>query len=469
MSSRVVLFASLVLALGAGLALYLIAADEGVERAVRSAGKSGGQAKSTESSRATADEGDESEDNPEEGAPAPLRSIDEILASLEAGSGGAENLVRRDLRHLRAVLANLRGAVDRSTRRRVARLLITLEPEWRAHAGTVVGELQPDPDTVNELLQMLRADGIEASTRRGVLNALSGMPAEAATQPLLELIEKDHPQSPNIVTAVARIGEPDAMHTMVAWLDRPISPATRLQIEKALTLEAGEAALDEAMSKLRTASADKRLSLLLVVSRIGGKQYSEAVRRALAMSLQPKSREAAIRALGTIGDPEAGRILWILAQSEDPEEARLATRSLARIRSRETLDVLITEASAMPSAPLRAILEAGASIRRPGPALLDLADRQLTAEDKQSRVAAITVAGASRDPRYIPALGNLYEKRRDRATREAILGALWDMQQREATRTALVLLETTPAGKLRDLNLKRFKSRAGLRPEDAPR
>jgi len=33
----------------------------------------------------------------------------------------------------------------------------------------------------------------------------------------------------------------------------------------------------------------------------------------------------------------------------------------------------------------------------------------------------------------------------------------------------LVLLETTPAGKLRDLNLKRFKSRAGLRPEDAPR
>jgi len=387
------------------------------------------------------------------------RNMDKILDSLESGSDGSPARVRLDLSQLRNLLASVRGVVDRPTRQRLVRLLITIDPRWAGYAGTVVGELQPEPDTIRDLLKILKSADYTTLTHRGVLNALWGMPAEDASGELLSLLGTGREEEGQIVKAIGHIGVPESMHDLVDWLDREINDKTRIQIEKALTSPAGAEALKQATENLASASPQRQLSILRVVSRIGGEEHSQALRALLAHNLDSETRRTAIRALGAMGDEESGRTLWQLSRSGSTSDKRDAARAMSRIKDRSTIEALLAEADYLDLGTKRALLEAGSTMRRPGPQLVELAESELMSKDRQVRLSAIAVVGESRQDRLLDKLIHTFKERKDKQTREAVMEALLVVKTREATRLGLVTLGSSGDAALRRAYLKLFEDR----------
>ena len=135
--------------------------------------------------------------------------------------------------------------------------------------------------------------------------------------------------------------------------------------------------------------------------------HAEAIRELLADEPEALVRQAAIKALGHIGDPESGAVLLELTQSSNPSERNQAINAIHSIKEAETVAALAKDWSSLSDDAQFAVIGAAARLPRPNEDLVTIARDSVNHPNIRVRSSAIRVLGASKNEKHVELLGSV--------------------------------------------------------------
>jgi tetratricopeptide (TPR) repeat protein len=234
-------------------------------------------------------------------------------------------------------------------------------------------------DVLERLLPALYRDPAADATRARL--------GRAALRPLLDLIIGAEVPDRKAVELLGLLGNADAAPALA----RVAAPAASTRPSAA------------ARGTAPMAAAEARQAALVALGRLGDPRGVASLAEAAGSGPLP-ARAAAVWSLGRIADPRATGILWRAVEDPRPEIAALACLGLGRHADARAVTLLGRVASdgarpvAVRSAAALGLGRAGGA--QAGAALLDLLD---TGDEGLTRAAALALAW-TRDPRALPAL-----------------------------------------------------------------
>lgn len=201
------------------------------------------------------------------------------------------------------------------------------DPEVRANVAAAFADM--GQEQAIPLLEDLLCDG-EAQVRYEAALALAALGQSQGAAVLIDALA-DHDAAPQAVRALALLREPSALDPIRSlakrWLIPPTLKAQATAAWTALDSEGGWPELEPWLS------ARRREPRAMAIYACGEYQLPVAVPLLVSISNDPNNpdRDAAVRALGQIGDPRAKRVLSRLSDASDPELAADAREALERI------------------------------------------------------------------------------------------------------------------------------------------
>ncbi|MHC4940582.1 MAG: HEAT repeat domain-containing protein [Planctomycetota bacterium] len=348
-----------------------------------------------------------------------------------------------------------------ATRNQLVEMIDTVEPKWRALIGSTLGNLRGDVETASILMGKLEQRPDNVYTRRALLTAITNMEVPEVLPRLSKMLGSSYDEEHLIARAIGRIGGEKAMDTLIAYLEKDaINPSTAREIERVLGAGGDPNILAKVEKGLSSTSARKRISMLNVLGAARKTENGPAIRELLKSEADPRVRQAAIRALGHIGDPESGAVLLELAERGEPAQRSYAINAIHTIKDPKTISALAKEWNRLPDNARYAVIGAAARLRSPTPDLVRIASDNLGDSNERVRNAAATVLGATRSEKHVDALAGYLRSAKTARERSVALRALERIGTEKAAEEVLNSLGTMPERQQESVRLRFERIRA---------
>ncbi|MHC4955003.1 MAG: HEAT repeat domain-containing protein [Planctomycetota bacterium] len=307
---------------------------------------------------------------------------------------------------LQKIVRRLGHRLPQQTRSELVGMIDTVDPKWRRLIGATLGNLRGDVETAQVLMAKLEGRPKDRYTRDALLIALTNMEVKEVLPSLTKMLGDGHDREDLLARAIGRIGGREATDTLLAYLEKPaINPTTAREIERILGAGGDPKVLKKVEASLASKSVEKRVSMLHVLGAARKPEHAGAIRDLLASDSDPRVQQAAVKALGHIGDPASGKLLLELAQSSDKALSNQAITAIHSIRSPKTIGVLVQNWSRLDDKARFAVMGAGSRLPRPTPEIVQVAVDSVDDPNERIRNYAVGVLGQSRDDAHVETLG----------------------------------------------------------------
>ncbi len=360
---------------------------------------------------------------------------------------------------LQRLLRQLGHRVSPAVRQRLLEMLSTAAPSWKPAIADAIGSLEGDTGTAQALLEMLKSTPDDLNTRRAICSALGRMNVHEVTPVLMSMLGEGLEDEPWIIRTIGTLAAPEELEQLFARLDGPVVAASRSEIERVLQ-EKGRipGLLDKVAAALETADAQKRRSLLKIISASNDPAHAAKVRELLKNESDAESRALAIQALGKFGDLDSGKVLLDLVQTGSQTDQGRAIQAIHTIHDRDTIGMLATGYSGL--GPEGRVALMGAMSRLPAPTeeMLKLAQEQgLLDLDLRVRNAAARLLGKRGREEGVEPLIAFLDRSTHPAERSAALSSLETIHTHKAALAAIRSLRVVPSQRERERWEKRFQ------------
>jgi HEAT repeat protein len=394
----------------------------------------------------------------------------EVLRLIRGIPGEDDRQKRQQMyRELQKLIRGLGPNLPHGHKQELLEMLVTIDPQWRRLVGETLGYLHGDKETARQLLDLLKSRPERTETRRAILYALGNMKVKEVVPELLKSVRSGYADEASIIDAIGRIGGEGANDGLLELLGETLQTRTRKTIERVLGSNRNPVVLEKLEKDLALQKdLQTRLSYVKILGESRDPQYAGSVRQLLGEDQDPQVRKAAIRALGRFGDPVSGELLLSLVQDGNTQDRVDATNAIYSIKNSDTVNQLATKWNELGPDAQRAVMMAGRRITQPSDELMDLAKRNLAAENLRMRTYSAQLLGRRGRDDAVEPLVHFLRGAQHTSEQSAALRALMGIRTKKAAEEGLASLHVIPNASRRQQYEKEFK-RILEREEARPR